>query len=80
MGSYMYVIGQERYKEGTLGSWFLIPSDDDAWLDKEKDRHLPNNNNNLGDSLSPPLGLKFVTLFGSFVFSYLLAEAWRGYW
>ena len=34
------LIEQERYKEGTLGSWFLIPSDDDAWLDKEKDRHL----------------------------------------
>ena len=58
---------------------FLIPSDDDFWLDKEKDRHVITTTT-WEFNLSPPMGVKFLSLLGSFVFCYLLAEASRGYW
>ena len=71
MGSKMYVIEQGRYKEGTLGSWCLIPTDDDGWLDKEKDRHLITTTKiqpqfTLSRSLSalPPYGFKMCKFVG----------------
>ena len=71
MGSKMYVIEQGRYKEGTLGSWCLIPTDDDGWLDKEKDRHLITTTKiqpqfTLSRSLSalPPYGFKICKFVG----------------